>query len=67
MQGVLVDPLLTDEAMPEEEVGQCMAIDVKSSATICLVTRSLREMVVGEKVRMRTASAGAAEPRASRD
>ena len=39
--------------LPIEDVGSCMAIDVKDIATMCLLTRSLREIVYGDHVEMR--------------
>ncbi|HME92420.1 MAG TPA: peptidoglycan-binding protein, partial [Myxococcaceae bacterium] len=39
--------------LPVEDVGSCMAIDVKDIATMCLLTRSLREIVYGDHVEMR--------------
>ena len=48
-QDVVLNPTLRDEAMPREEVGQCVAIDVKSKATICVLSRSLRELVRGDR------------------
>jgi hypothetical protein len=48
---------------PVEDVGTCMAIEVKDIATMCLVTRSLREIVHGDRVEMRPTSG--TEPRAA--
>jgi hypothetical protein len=58
------EPSYRDEEYPEEEVGHCIAWEVKSSATSCLVVNALRELTVGDWVQMRPAGAGA--PRASR-
>jgi len=49
--------------LPVEDVGSCMAIDVKDTATMCLLTRSLREIVYGDRVEMRIDSEK--EPRAA--
>ncbi len=49
--------------LPVEDVGTCMAVEVKDIATMCLVTRSLREIVHGDRVEMRPESAK--EPRAA--
>lgn len=48
-QDVVMNPTVRDEEMPREEVGQCIAADVKSTATICLISRSLRELVRGDR------------------
>jgi hypothetical protein len=52
-----------DSHLPVEDIGTCMAIDVKDVATMCLVTRSLRELVYGDRVEMRPEAAK--EPRAA--
>jgi hypothetical protein len=52
-----------DRRLPIEDVGSCMAIDVKDIATMCLLTRSLREIVYGDHVEMRIDSEK--EPRAA--
>ncbi len=49
--------------LPVEDIGACMAIEVKDVATMCLVTRSLRELVYGDRVEMRPEAAK--EPRAA--
>lgn len=46
---VILNPTVRDEEMPREEVGQCIAIDVKSKATICVLSRSMRELVRGDR------------------
>lgn len=43
--------------LPKEDVGTCMAIEVKDVATMCLLTRSLREIVHGDRVEMRPEAA----------
>ncbi len=48
-QDVIMNPTIRDEEMPREEVGQCIAADVKSKATICLISRSIRELVRGDR------------------
>jgi len=42
-----------NDKFPLEDIGQCMAIDVKERASTCLLTRSIREIVFGDKVEMR--------------
>jgi len=58
-----VDPILSsvgvdpsenqDTSLPVEEVGRCMAVDVRESVTTCLLLRSLREIVAGDRVELR--------------
>ena len=43
-----------DTTLPEEDVGSCMAVDVKEKATLCMVTRSIRDLERGDRVEMRT-------------
>lgn len=62
--GSFLKPEVADERMPIEDVAQCMAVDVKEKSTVCLVIRSIREIVPGDRVQMRRA--GSSEPRASR-
>jgi hypothetical protein len=52
-----------DTSLPEEEIGDCLAVDVKDKATMCLLTRSLRDIERGDRVVMRT---NGASPSASR-
>ncbi len=42
-----------DTALPKEDVGHLLVIDVKERASAALVTRSMRELVVGDHVEMR--------------
>ncbi|HLL54679.1 MAG TPA: LysM peptidoglycan-binding domain-containing protein [Myxococcaceae bacterium] len=46
--------------LPWEDLGTCIAVDVKENASTCYVTRSLRELHVGDPVEMRVDKA--AEP-----
>lgn len=57
------NPEFKDDRYPDEEVGHCIAWEVKASATSCVVVNALRELAVGDFVQMRLAGAGA--PRAS--
>ncbi|HEY0881200.1 MAG TPA: LysM peptidoglycan-binding domain-containing protein, partial [Archangium sp.] len=52
-QANLMAPTFIDESMPIEDVGGCVAFEVKSKVTICLVTHSLRELVPGEHAEIR--------------
>ena len=56
-------PPYKDEHYPVEDVGACIAWEVKASTTACVVVRAMRELVVGDWVQMRT---GGEAPRASR-
>ena len=49
--------------LPVEDVGVCMAVEVKETATMCLLSWSIREIVYGDRVEMRTRDDK--EPRAS--
>ena len=49
-----VDPSVNqDTSLPVEEVGRCMAVDVREAVTTCLLLRSYREVVVGDRVELR--------------
>lgn len=53
--GVGVDPSENqDTSLPVEDVGRCMAVDVRETVTTCLLLRSLREIVAGDRVEMRS-------------
>lgn len=57
-QDVGVDPSINqDLTLPVEDVGQCMAVDVRETVTTCLLVRSLREIVAGDRVEMRAGAA----------
>jgi hypothetical protein len=56
-------PAETESGMPIEDFASCMAIDVKDKATTCMITRSLSDLVIGDKVIMRAGAASA--PRAA--
>ncbi len=61
---VMNNPSFRDEDYPEEEIGHCIAWEVKTTATSCLVVNALRELAPGDMVQMRVGGANA--PRASR-
>lgn len=42
-----------DESLPKEDIGHLLIVDVKEKASAALVTRSLRELVIGDRVEMR--------------
>ena len=53
-------PNKLDEKWPKEDVGQCMAVEVKTKATTCIMLRSIRDIIVGDHVELRTASSASA-------
>jgi hypothetical protein len=42
-----------DPSLPKEPVGSLLVIDVKEKASAALVTRSLTELVIGDRFEMR--------------
>ena len=58
LSDVGVDPSANqDTSLPVEEVGRCMAVDVRETVTTCLLVRAFREVVVGDRVELRAAGA----------
>jgi LysM repeat protein len=56
LSSVGVDPSANqDTSLPVEEVGRCMAVDVRETVTTCLLLRSFREVVAGDRVELRAA------------
>ncbi len=49
-----------DPSLPREDVGDLLVIDVKERASTALVTRSLKELLIGDRVEMRPGSTGSA-------
>ena len=47
----------------KNNLASCMVIDVRENASLCLITKSLREIVYGDRVEMRIDSEK--EPRAA--
>jgi hypothetical protein len=47
-----------DDSLPKEVVGDLLVIDVKDHASTALVTRSLTELFVGDRIEMRPEGAG---------
>lgn len=62
-QAAFLDPTMRDEDMPREDVGACMAFEVKSRATTCLLVSTIREIVRGDHVDMRAGGNGARSER----
>lgn len=57
-QANLMSPTYIEENMPKEDVGTCVAFEVKAKVTVCLVTNSLRELVPGEHAEIRASGNG---------
>jgi hypothetical protein len=53
--GKAVDHSDWDETLPKEDVGSLLVVDVKDHASAALVTRSLAEILKGDRVEMRVA------------
>jgi hypothetical protein len=47
-----------DPTLPKEDVGSLLVIDVKERASAALVTKSLTDLLVGDRVEMRSEDAG---------
>jgi hypothetical protein len=54
------NPSAIDDQYPRETVGQCIAADVKSRATLCLVSAALRELIRGDRADIQLGSARSA-------
>jgi len=52
-QTALMNPSVLDETMPREDIGQCIAFEIKARASLCLVTTSIREIVLGDHAEIR--------------
>lgn len=52
-QDKLLNPSRIEEQWPREDIGECVAFEVKSKVSICLISRSLRELVRGDHAEMR--------------
>jgi len=59
VQAFLYPSRAVDPGLPIEDTANCIVVDVHDKASVCLLTRSLREVVYGDRVEMRPA------PRAS--
>jgi LysM domain len=55
-QEVFLQPTVLDERYPREDIGQCVAFEVKAKATLCLMTRSLREIMRGDHAEIRASN-----------
>jgi hypothetical protein len=52
-QDNVLNPSRIEEQWPREDIGECVAFEVKSTASICLLSRSLREIVRGDHAEIR--------------
>ncbi|MFO0600070.1 MAG: LysM peptidoglycan-binding domain-containing protein [Myxococcaceae bacterium] len=52
----LLQPSDRVEGLPIEDVGQCIAFEVKAKATVCLMSRSLRDVTRGDNCEIRASS-----------
>jgi hypothetical protein len=59
-QDIVLNPTIEDEALPTEDVGACISMEVKSKTTVCLLARSLRELVRGDHADIRARRSGRA-------
>jgi hypothetical protein len=53
LYGKPADRPVWDESLPKEDVGQLLVVDVKERASTALVTRSVKELYVGDRVELR--------------
>ena len=59
--GTLMDPKGgQDKRWPEESIATCMVVDVKDRACTCLMTRSIREVVRGDRMVMKAGQGASA-------
>ncbi len=50
----LMQPTTLDDEYPAEDIGRCIAFEVKAKASLCLLTQSIREIVLGDHAEIRT-------------
>ena len=53
--GIPLGEIGNDDRLPKEIIGDLLVIDVKEGTSTALVTRSLRELAIGDVVEMRAA------------
>jgi hypothetical protein len=53
VQAFLFPAKAIDPELPSEDVASCMVIDVKEGSSMCVLIRSMREVVYGDRVEMR--------------
>ncbi len=54
----LNEPNRKDDKWPKEDVGQCMAVEVKQKGTTCIIVRAIRDIVAGDRVELRMPAQG---------
>lgn len=52
-QEALLQPTFIDEHLPTEDIGECIVFDVKAKASICLISRSIRDLSRGDRAEIR--------------
>jgi LysM domain len=62
VEAFLYPSRVVDRRLPIEDTANCMAVEVHDKVTVCLLTRSLREVVYGDRVEMRPAPRASASP-----
>ena len=53
VQAFLYPSRAVDPGLPIEDVARCMVVDVRDKVSVCLLMRSMREVVYGDRVEMR--------------
>lgn len=43
----------SDKRYPDEDIGACLVLEVREQASVCILTRSLREIVAGDRYELR--------------
>jgi hypothetical protein len=51
---ILGEGRVQDTEFPKEDIAQCITYEVKTKATMCLLTNSMREIAEGDEAEMRT-------------
>ena len=49
----LLSPSIIEDGVPRQDVGECVAFEVKANATLCLMTRSIRDIFRGDHAEVR--------------
>lgn len=55
-QESLLSPSVLEEGVPREDIGQCIAFEVKSKVSICLMSRSIRDIFRGDHAEIRASN-----------
>lgn len=51
--GNFMNPAKPDTSLPKEDIATCVTVEVKDRLSTCLLTRSIREVIPGDRVEMR--------------